>query len=404
VLVLAYYFPPLGGAGVQRTLKFVKYLPAFGWLPTVVTTASHSYPAEDGSLADEIAPDVEVVRAGEIPGATFPARVFERLGLTTLAGLAAWPDGAVGWAPDAHRRALRLLRGGGFDAIFSTSSPYTTHLIARSLHRRARVPWVADFRDEWAWNPHATGAPRLLRELAVRAERRVATSADQLIFVADYFRVSGADGAHVTVIPNGVDEDDLVGIAAHPPDDRFRLTFVGTLYAEQDCAPVFEALGRLFASGAIDPARFELSIVGNNWLPPGRPSGAIAAESTGYVPHRDALAAMASATALLAYVAPRSRAPSGKLYEYLASGRPILCVARTDGGAASLVRELGAGPIAAPGDGPAIEAALLSLWNDWLEGRLGVPASVRENTLARFSRRKLAADLAGVLDTATHRG
>ena len=221
------------------------------------------------------------------------------------------------------------------------------------------------------------------------------------MYAADYFDFAGADPARTTVIPNGVDEDDLAAIEpAAPPDDVFRLTFIGTLYGERDARPVLDALARLVAAGRIDPDRLELRIVGNNWLPPGTLASSIRTTETGYVSHAEALREMTAAGALLLYVPPDSLAPSGKLFEYLVAGRPLLVVARPENLAARLVGELGAGVSAAPTDPEAIEAAIIALWEDWRAGRLAVGPQVREAALERFSRRALAARLADVLDAA----
>src|SRR4051795_8405587 len=130
VLMLAYYFPPLGGSGVQRTVKFAKYLPDLGWQSTVLTTASRSYPANDPGLARELPPTTRVHRAYELPGATLPVKALSRLGLRSAARLAAFPDDAVGWGPDAVRQALRLVREERPGVMMSTSSPFSAHLVA----------------------------------------------------------------------------------------------------------------------------------------------------------------------------------------------------------------------------------------------------------------------------------
>jgi glycosyltransferase involved in cell wall biosynthesis len=400
VLMLAYYFPPLGGSGVQRTVKFAKYLPYFGWRSTVLTTGSRSYPATDPGLAAELPPSTRVRRARELPGATLPVKVLSRLGLRSAARLAAFPDDAVGWAPDALRQALRLVRSEEPAVLMSTSAPFSAHLVAMAVHERTGIPWVADFRDEWSANPHLRDDPEPVRRAARRLEHEITARAAAVTFAADYFAVVNA-GPRPFVIPNGVDDEDLRDLA--PPerhDDLLRLTFVGTLYGDQDAAPFFAALARLVARGAIDADRVRVRIVGNDWLPRGQLTCPVEMERTGYVAHREALQEMASASVLVHYVALSSRAPGGKIYEYLASARPILCVARSDGRAAALVRESAAGPVAAPDAPDAIEQAILELYRRWLDGGLTDQPRVREWTLARYSRRQLTGDLAAVLDHA----
>jgi glycosyltransferase involved in cell wall biosynthesis len=405
VLVLAYFFPPLGGAGVQRTLKTLKYLPEHGWRSTVVTTASQAYPVSDPSLLDEIPSGTRVVRAAEpaVWGRLLRLVLMacDLLRLRALRGLVAWPDEMLGWGPFAFAATLREVRRSRPDVLYSTSAPYTAHLVAWGVHRVTGIPWVADFRDEWSNNPHGEQPP-LVRRLNRLVERAITRAAARITVVADYFDMAGAPPDHVTVIPNGVDEDDLDGVPppAARPDRRLRLSHVGTLYGDRDCAPVLAAMRRLVDAGRLDRDDIELRIVGNDWLAGLQDRVAVGLSRTGYVDHRAAVTEMRQADALLFYVAPTSLAPSGKIFEYLASERPILCVAHPDNLAARLVREWDAGIWAAPGDGDAIERALLTLVERRRAGDLPASPEVRRRTLERYSRRALAGRLAAVLEEA----
>jgi glycosyltransferase involved in cell wall biosynthesis len=407
VLMLAYFFPPLGGAGVQRTLKYARYLPEHGWDATVVTTASRSYPAVDESLLAEVsAGGVRVVRAAEPAlyacALAKLASVFDLLGLDAGLQLTRWPDGMLGWAPGALRAVLREVRRARPDVLYSTSAPYTAHLVALVAHRLTGVPWVADFRDEWSQNPYVHDVPRVVAALDRRAERAITAHASRVTVAADYFQIAGVKPADLVTITNGVDDADLP--APRPdtgppgPGDRLRLSFVGTLYGPQDARPVLAALGRLLESGRLDPERLELRIVGNVWIEDPTALARVPVSKTGYVDHRRALEEMVAADALLLYVSQHSLAPGGKLWEYLASERPVLCVTRLDNLAARLVREWGAGVCAAPDDPDGIEDAILELWRRWEAGELSGPTGARALTLERHSRRALAGRLAGVLD------
>jgi glycosyltransferase involved in cell wall biosynthesis len=401
VLVLAYYFPPLGGAGVQRWLKFVKYLPAHGFAPTVITTRSRRYPAHDDSLVAEIPPGTRVLRALDVPVPGWIARVLAIARLRRAAAVVGWPDSELPWALAAVWTAWREIRRERPDVILSTSAPYSAHLAGLALHRLTGIPWVADFRDEWAENPHARDQPRAWRALTRRAEAAVTRAASRVIVVADYFRIVGDEARGRAVITNGVDPDDFAAPpAAEARGDAFRLSFVGSLYGEQDPAAVLAALRRLIDRGAIDSRRFELRIVGNVWLRDFRARCPVPVTLTGYVDHERAIAEMGEATALLFYVAASSLAPSGKLFEYLAAERPIVCVANRENLAWRLVEELGAGRCAAPDDPAAIEAALADLFARWDASGLDRVDGVRDRVLERFSRRTLAGQVAQVLKQA----
>lgn len=405
MLILAYYFPPLGGSGVQRTVKFAKYLPHSGWRSTVLTTTSRAYPANDPGLATELPPSTRVERAFELPGTTLPVMVLTRLGLRAAARLAAFPDDAVGWAPGALVRALRIVRAERPAVLMSTSAPFSSHLVAMAVHERTGIPWVADFRDEWSANPHLLADPQPVRKAARRLEREITARAAGVTFAGGYYDLANSAPSRTAVIPNGVDEDDFVGFdALTPPTDVFRVTFVGTLYGEQDAAPFFAALDRLVERGSIDPQLVRVRLVGNDWLPPGALRCAVAIERTGYLSHRDAVREMVRGSALLHYVASANLTSAGKLFEYLASGRPVLCIANPNGYAATIARAAGAGPVASPLEPDAVEGAILELYERWRAKGLPDQDEVRRWTFERFSRRRLTRDLAEVLDCAIDDG
>jgi glycosyltransferase involved in cell wall biosynthesis len=405
VLVLAYYFPPVGGAGVQRTLKFVKYLEPLGWDATVISTRSRAYGVRDESLLAEVPASTRVQRAAALPLARYLGFAMHRLGPQWLRTYVMWPDGGLGWAPFAFLAAMRAVRRDRPDVLLSSSAPYGSHLAALLVTRFTGVPWVADFRDEWTANPHLAGQPRGLARLSERAERAITRSARAVVVAADYFRLRGLadnDPRRVEIV-NGVDEDDFPAEAeAAPPPDRFVLAHVGTLYELQDPSIALRALAALGASGAIDAERVEARLVGNVWIPDYAPPPGVRVEQTGYLEHGRAVAEMRAATVLLLYVPASSLAPSGKLFEYLASARPVLCLAREDNLASRLVREWDAGVIADPHDEQAIADALLALWRRWEDDGLPDQPEVRRRALERFSRRATAAQLARVLDEARH--
>jgi glycosyltransferase involved in cell wall biosynthesis len=314
-----------------------------------------------------------------------------------------WPDNGLGWAPFAFVAALRAARRERPDAIFSTSAPYGSHLIALLVSRLTGIPWVADFRDEWAANPHLADQPRVLAALAERAERKITARAKRVVVVADYFRLAGlpaGDPRRIEIV-NGIDGSDLPSDSSGPPAGRFVLSFVGSLYDSRDPRPVLRLLADLAERSAIDPEQLEVRIVGSIWIPAFAAPAGIRVESTGYVPHAQAVAEMCAATALLFYVPPGSLAPSGKLFEYLGSGRPLLCLAHPDNLASRLVREWNAGVVADPDDESAIEQAILTLWQRWQADALPDQALVRARALEHYSRQANAALLADVLNEAS---
>jgi glycosyltransferase involved in cell wall biosynthesis len=397
--MLAYAFPPLGGAGVQRSLKFAKYLPEHGWEPTVVSVRWSAYQMRDPSLARELPPQLRVLRAPELPVTPYLAMALSKLGWERARTYVTWPDPFQGWLPAAIAVTLREVRRDRPEVLYTTSAPYVSHLAGLIVHRLTGIPWVADFRDEWAANPHLDDAPRSLRRLTRRAERAIAANA-HVVVVGDYFDIEGTQPDRRTTITNGVDPEDLASLpATEAPRERFVLAHVGTLYEGQDAGPVFAALRRLVESGQLDPARAEVRLVGKVALPEGSLDGMpLPVTELGYVSHDEALVQMRRASALLLYRDASSLAPSGKLFEYLTSERPILCVARPEGLAYQVVREWDAGACADPRDPAEVERAILELYRRWQDGRLGDVPEVRSRALERFSRRALTGQLAAVLD------
>jgi glycosyltransferase involved in cell wall biosynthesis len=400
VLVLAYFFPPLGGGGVQRTLKFVRYLEPLGWDATVITTRSSHYRARDPSLLEDLPDGTRVIRTRAVPLARWLGLVFHRLKLVRLHAWVTWPDGGFGWAPFAVLAGLRAARRERPDVLYSSSAPQGGHLAALVIRRLTGIPWVADFRDEWSADVYRSDQPRALSRLAACAERTITSSACRVVVAASYFRLAGlpqGDQRRIE-IPNGADEADFPDVSPPPPPGRFVLAHVGTVYGIRDPTPVLRALERLVARREIDGDRLEVRLVGSLWLDGFSPPPGIRVENTGYVEHARAVAEMCAATALLLYMPGSSLAPSGKLFEYLASGRPVLCIAPAENLASRLVHELDAGVVADPGDEAGIEEAILALWRRWQPKGIPDQTEVRRRTLERYSRQAGAARLARVLD------
>ena len=176
-LALAYYFPPLAGGGVQRTLKHVKYLPAAGFETIVLTTRLTWSPLRDTTLSAEVPVGTVVIRAPEIPVQLIKwglHGVLRRARLPTKAtAYIGWPDETAGWVPAATWHALRAVRRYRPDVLYSTSSPVSAHLVALMVSRVTGIPWVADFRDAWTENPQIERLARPVAMLSARLERAI---------------------------------------------------------------------------------------------------------------------------------------------------------------------------------------------------------------------------------------
>jgi glycosyltransferase involved in cell wall biosynthesis len=407
VLLVAYYFPPVAGIGSIRAAGFARYLSEFGWEPTVLAPARTPQPLDPSIEFDPRA----VVRTGSFD----PVRLARRLGLSgdgaggptpsgdvngrrtvaariraALLGFAAYPDAQIGWYPGAVLAGERALSASGFDAIFSSAFPMTSHLIARTLARRHAVPWVAEYRDPWS----ADRPQEFHGAHALRLEAAIARQADALVMPSPTWASHFGEvwGRHVEVIPNGWDEQ----LPAQPAPERTTITYVGTYYpGRQRLAPIWDAVARL--RDARPQERMCVRFVGA--LPAGGRSELAAAgiedlvEETGLVPHPEALRQTAASSILIASgdtrgdVLARGTIPA-KLFEYLATDRPIVYLGDPTHDAARMLAEHPGCHVLDGADPAAIDRALIAA--------LAVEA-VHERDPAGLSRRSRARALAPVL-------
>lgn len=414
VLMICYYFPPLGGIGSLRALKFAHYLPEFGWDPTVLAPRNGAYYRDPDLEFDEKkvirTSSLEISRAGkQLMGSgrddTRPAEVGFVLEHVRR-GVRRWiyrPDAQIGWYPFAVRSARRLLREGRFDAIFSSSFPITAHLVARRVHREFGIPWVAEFRD--LWTDLSRYDSRRRQRLDEAMERTLLATATEVVTVsapyAELFRDRGA--RRISVITNGFDPLDFRGTQGL---GRPVATYVGTYYPDrQDLRAAFQAIGDLIQSGLLPG--LGIRFVGDvpeslrETLAQAGLSGSI--ECQGFVPHREALGHIED-SALLLLAGPVSGAFRGttvrgniasKVFEYLGSRRPILYMGDADSEVESIVRRFPGVACVRPGDVAGARKAVLGLIR---QGR-----EVDRGPLEVYTRRSLAGRLAGVLGRASRR-
>lgn len=393
--------------GVQRSVKFVRYLPSHGWQPTVLTTSAK--PAlTDLDMARQVPPQTEIVRVG---GLVLPVSWPWRLRY----GIRQWiltVDDRIGWLPFAVRRARRLLQQNAFDAIYSTSGPYTDHLVALRLKRDTGLPWVADFRDPWLDNFSQQFATRVHRAVCAYLERQVIEAADRILVVSEQMRTQFLNRypflspSNCIILPNGFDPNDSESLTPADRDNRFTIVYTGSLYGAQSARTFLTALSDCLHDEKIPHPDIRVRFVGLAGIETREQVQELevgsVVEFLGFVPHQQALAHQLAADLLLLIVGSGPGAASvstGKVYEYLAAGKPILALAPPSA-AAALVEEAEVGTIAPPDDPEAIAVALTKLYRDWREGQL----RVRSNPaiLARYDRRNQTARLAQIFDELSH--
>jgi glycosyltransferase involved in cell wall biosynthesis len=435
VLVLAYFFPPLGGGGCQRTLKLVRYLEPQGWSSTVVTTRDRDYWILDPTLESEIPAGAEIVRVGGFTAgkllqalASGGISVQEPQGrrkagpLGALRAIQRWmlvPDAYRGWAHAAERAAHARIGRGGIDAMWTTSSPESAHLAGLALKRKHRLPWVADFRDPWVGRA-TYRPPTPWHDARHRAmERRVVSSADRVTVVSEAMaalyreRYPEIAPERFMCLPNGFDSDDwrradrmaeerAPAAGERDAPKRFVLLHAGQLAHRPTVRTLLE--GARLARERDARARGELLlrfVGGNEELGPrelNRYGLGEALELLPSQPHVESLVSMrrAAALTLLGHGGSAdSLLYTGKLYEYLSSGRPVLAI--LDGGpAADLIRSTGAGVVIRPGDPEGVASTLLEWLEAWRAGK-GLSTHVSPALLERWERRNLAARASKIL-------
>ncbi|MBA4370536.1 MAG: hypothetical protein C0418_03030 [Coriobacteriaceae bacterium] len=429
VLMLTYEFPPSGGAGVQRMAKFARYLPEHGWEPVVVCAEPAQGRPLDSSLMAEVA-TVPVTRlpgrhvAGAIAGALRPLKRALGRGGSAGAGptaapaartqplsgrISSWvavPDDAVLWARDAAEAAVREGRRAGVRAVIATGPPHSVLVAGMRAAAELGVPFVADMRDAWRDNPGIRFATGLHRSRSLKLERAVLKAAAAVTAVsgpiADEARALGAREVHV--LPNGYDPADLPPHAPAPQGPP-TVTYMGRFYGSHDPRHFLAGFAEAIrAGGAAAGLRFEFVGPEPELLTAQAEALGIGAHvvAHGYLPHHEALAVLARADAGLVVITDEPGSASvltGKVFEYLGMGLPVLLVGPTRGAAADLIAELHAGLVAADGDVPAIAAALVRIAEAKSAGTpLAEPDAVG---VARFDRRAQAAELAGLLDAVT---
>ncbi|GMQ81441.1 MAG: glycosyltransferase [Rhodothermia bacterium] len=425
VLFMTYYFPPSGGPGVQRSLKFVKYLPEFGWQPTVLTVDPDyaAYPALDLELVNEIPASLDVIRTKSRDpyfayGRLFGKKKDDVVGVGflnqnrpgTRERLARWvranlfiPDARKGWVSYAAGAAVEAMTRHSYDAIFSTGPPHSTHLIAQHVKRRSNLPWVMDLRDAWPPDSFAHLLPmsEWARSRDARIRRSSFTDADVILTVGKSLGIDLGvlTETPVKIIPNGYDPDDFNTVEPLR-QDSFTIVYAGNMSAEQDPIALWQAMKTYKSRG--DWQNLRVCLVGNT-------AGEVQAriEETGlrkhvdvvsYVEHHEAVRYMCGADLLLLSI---NRVPNpggivtGKLYEYLATGRPILCLMSGDGDASAIIDSVGAGESHRFDDGTGVGKMIDRHYQGWKAGtRLnGAPT----DRVDRFSRRTQTKQLAEIL-------
>lgn len=426
VLIITYYWPPSGGAGVQRWLKFVKYLKEFDWEPIIYTPLNPEYPAFDASLEKEVPEGIQIVQTPiwepyqlykKFAGISAEQKVnasgfiSEKKQSGILKKLPVWlrgnffiPDARKFWIKPSIKYLNRWLESNHIDALVSTGPPHSMHMIALSVSRHTSIPWLADFRDPWTnidfyHELMLTGwADRKHHQM----EKAVLTHASKVVVISKsmkkdfkelYFR-------DYDVVTNGYDLEDISGIGEEP-DSKFSIAHIGSMAKSRNPENLWKALAILSDEvegfkdnlhielvGTVDHAIIEL--IEKNGL-------RSVLNQTGYIPHADIIRIQKHARILLLIINDTPNAKvilPGKFFEYMASGRPILCIGPHDGDAADIIRETSTGQVADKENLQEILKVVRSMYTAYQTNR---DIQVAQN-IDRFSRKELTRQMAQLLN------
>lgn len=412
MLLIAYLFPPIGGGGVQRALKMAKYLGNYGWDVSVLTVYGASHVSLDPALLEQIPEDVTIHRAREWPiFSKFSATIAnteqrKQAGTETdhaqpplskrlLYRAKPWlrkvkealliPDDQITWYPAAVKKGEEIIAAKGIQLIFSTSGPYTNHMVAKALKRRTGLPWIADFRDPWTDNMHR---PQLKWRLKLedRMEREVVEQSDLLLTVTNSFarnfqKKYGSKLKRLEVIHNGFDPEDyqqIQGSRLYP--EKWTLMYTGIFYKKRNPRLFLECIAELLSEQDMERERLSIQFAGV-FDYPGYSENRDCVERLGLadvvhlwgnLPHRNALSLLMGADQLLLIgdVTPDSGDYiPGKLFEYMAVQKPIFALT-VPGESAEIIKQLNLGRVISPFNKQEIKQALKEEYRAWRQGQI----------------------------------
>jgi len=437
VLIIAYHFPPLGGGGVQRTLKFVKYLPSFGWQAVVLTTKNPDFDHSDENLLDDLPAETIIERTFSLnlwrhyrvkrygrqsiyetsknnkKDAAFTLNPFWlswRIIKWIINNFLFVPDEYNGWFPFAFYGGLRIIRREHINLIYATGNPWTSFVIARCLSAICKIPFVIDFRDPWVLSPYSTTKERkaLKHKIARNIERWCVLKASHVINVNEvitkifkkYYK--NVDKGKFITITQGSDRDDF-NMVKLKKNNKFVISHVGTFYRHRTPERLLEALNHLFNSYPELRKKIKIKFIGitgsfadesirNNHLED-------TVELVPYCSHKESIEEMCNSDLLVLIQANikglKAETSTGKLFEYLASGREIIALVSKRNEAIQILKNLNTGSALDPENVELIAKTILRNYHNWESGK----SRKREfRNLDIFERKNLTGILAKTFD------
>lgn len=427
VLFVAHIFPPVGGSGVQRSLKFVKYLRDFGWEPIVVTVGKTVYPLKDETMISEIPEEVEVIRIDERDNIN-PEYVNQLIKLYSgiveddeliqeyvkelnksnahLNRLLLMPDIYILWATEILEIINSKIDFSEIDILYTTSGPYSDHLIGYYLKKRFDMPWVADFRDEWTNNSYVNfDKKNISYRLSHSMESKIVDLADRIVVVTpitkeNYEKNFILEAKKVYEITNGYDEKDFVDLVyKNNKNEKFTVVHNGLLYMIRTPETFLNALISLINKKKIDKnkiiVKFPWIENEDEWKKYFKKNDLDnIVEITGYLTHKESLEMSINADLLLLIIGKGSENKTvytGKVFEYLRLCKPILSLSPKDSLVDRLINDTSIGTNVEFDDVQKIEKTILEAYKSWENNEL--PVIEINEEIQKFERRNLTQKL-----------
>lgn len=414
VLIITYYWPPSGGSGVQRWLKFVKYLRDFDIEPVVYTVDNPLYATKDDSLLDEIPEGIEVLKQPMLDPQRLVTRLFGKktennMGNSSQKGSLSWvrgnffiPDPKMFWIRPSVSFLEDYLKNNTIDAIISTGPPHSMHLIAEKLKISTQIPWIADFRDPWSGLYYTTDfkLSNFAKKRNEKLENGVLKNADTVITVGDFLKKELEGKANlVEVITNGYDQEAFTQEKI-TLDATFSIAHIGLLPKQSNPIILWKVLQEICSVDDEFSNHLELQMTGSvseevmNSIASHSLSKYV--RSNGYVQHEKAIELQRKAQVLLLLIPKVENAKgiiTGKIFEYVQAKRPILAIGPEDGDVATILEETSSGVIINFDDAEKLKATILGMYSDFKKKRLVVSSK----NIKKYHRKALTEKLAKVI-------
>lgn len=426
VLIISYYWIPSGGAGVQRWVKFTKYIRDFGYEPIIYTPENPEYPSIDESLKKDIPANIEVLKTPIWEPYNLYRKISGRQNQAINAGFISenkkqnWKDKLSIWVrgnfliPDPRRFWIRpsihflteYINNHPVDAIITTGPPHSMHMIGLGLKKNfPKLPWIADFRDPWTNIDFykELNLTWFADKIHKRLEKKVIQTANSIVVVSNGMKEEYQllQPNHIQVISNGYDQSDVLETDVKM-DQGFSISHIGTLNAARNPNTVWKVLSEICSKNVNFKSDLQIQLVGKvdfSVLESIRQNNLTEnLIKIDYLSHSEAIAKQQSSQVLMLLINQSGNAKgilTGKFFEYLAAKRPILAVGPTDGDAAVVLAETQAGTMVDFSDEKATKDAILEFYNRYKTNTL----KIESQSIERFSRRSLTGELAKLLDT-----